>query len=143
MAWVLSYFMGKDSLLHLRLNRMKLQAKAVLQILSIGVSPFSMQIATSLVAILANRTLRIYGGDAAIGVMTIITSMAILCTMPIFGLNQGMQPILGYNYGAKNYARVSETLRYGVIIATGIVLAGTVLIQGFPRCDGHRYPDHS
>ena len=121
MVWVLSYFLGQSSHLHLNFKRIRLQAKAVLQILSIGISPFSMQIATSLVVVLANRTLRTYGGDEAIGVMTIISSMAILCTMPLFGLNQGMQPILGYNYGARNYARVRETWRTG---GTG--------------CDGHR-----
>lgn len=133
MAWVVSYFLGQGSHLRLQLSRMKLQSKAVLQILSIGVAPFMMQVATSMVAVLANRTLRTYGGDVAIGVMTIITSMVILSTMPIFGLNQGMQPILGYNYGAKNYARVRETWRTGVISATLIVLAATLLVQVFPE----------
>ncbi len=133
MVWVVSYFLGQGSHLRLRLSRMKLQAKAVMQILSIGISPFAMQVAMSLVAVLANRTLRNYGGDVAIGVMTIITSMVILSTMPIFGLNQGMQPILGYNYGAKNYARVRETWRVGVIGATAIVTAATIPIQLFPQ----------
>ena len=132
MTWVLSYFIGNKSPLHIHLKFMRLRLKSVPQILAIGISPFSMQISMSIVAILANRTLRTYGGDAAIGAMTIITSMAILTTMPLFGINQGMQPILGYNYGARNYARVRDTWKTGVLMATGIVLLGSVLIQGFP-----------
>jgi putative MATE family efflux protein len=132
MTWVLSYFIGNKSPLRFHPKLMRLQPQSVKQILAIGISPFSMQLSMSIVAIIANRTLRTHGGDAAIGAMTIITSMAILTTMPLFGINQGMQPILGYNYGAKNYARVRDTWKTGVLIATGIVLMGSVLIQGFP-----------
>ncbi len=133
MLWVLSYFVGKGSPLRLRLSRLRLEAQAVRQILSIGIAPFTMQISTSLVTILANRTLKVYGGDEAIAVMTIVASMTILFLMPLFGINQGLQPILGYNYGAKNYQRVEATWRVGIAIATGIVLLGFILVQLFPQ----------
>ena len=133
MIWVLSYFVGQGSLLRLRPAQMLLQARAVRQILSIGVAPFTMQISMSLVTILANRMLKAYGGDEGIAVMTIVASMTILFLMPLFGINQGLQPILGYNYGAKNYQRVEAAWRIGVAIATGIVLLGFVLVQAFPQ----------
>jgi putative MATE family efflux protein len=132
MAFVLSYFIGRRSYLHLRLENMPLHGWAIRQIMAIGLSPFSMQIASSLVTILANRMLRLYGGDAAIATMTIVTSVSILFTMPLFGINQGLQPILGYKYGAGNYSRVHATWRTGVILASGIVLVGFAVVQIFP-----------
>lgn len=133
MVWVLSYFVGQRSHLQLKPEQMMLQGKAVSQILSIGVAPFAMQVSMSLVTVLANRMLKIYGGDEGIAVMTIVASMTILFLMPLFGINQGIQPILGYNYGAKNYQRVEATWRVGVAMATGIVVLGFVLIQLFPQ----------
>ncbi|NCC75146.1 MAG: MATE family efflux transporter [Clostridia bacterium] len=133
MVWVLSYFVGQGSYLRLKPSQMMLQARAVRQIVSIGVAPFTMQISMSLVTILANRMLKFHGGDAGIAVMTIVTSMTILFLMPLFGINQGIQPILGYNYGAKNYQRVESTWRVGVTMATGIVLLGFALVQLFPQ----------
>ncbi len=132
MLWVLSYFRGSQSLLRLRLANLRLQSRAVRQIMAIGVAPFSMQISTSLVTILANRTLRAYGGDVAIGAMTIVSSMSILFMMPLFGINQGLQPILGYNYGAGHYARVRTTWATGVRLASAIVIFGFLIVELFP-----------
>jgi len=133
MIWVLSYFAGRGSQLRLKPARMMLEARAVRQILSIGVAPFTMQISMSLVTILANRMLKFHGGDAGIAVMTIVASMTILFLMPLFGINQGLQPILGYNYGAQNYQRVEAAWRVGVAMATGIVVLGFALVQLFPQ----------
>ncbi|MBQ5676744.1 MAG: MATE family efflux transporter, partial [Lachnospiraceae bacterium] len=69
-------------------------------ILAIGMAPFAMQLASSVVSVLANKSLMTYGGDLAIGAMAIITSICSIFIMPIFGLNQGAQPIIGFNYGA-------------------------------------------
>jgi len=133
MIWVLSYFAGRGSQLRLKPARMMLEARAVRQILSIGIAPFTMQISMSLVTILANRMLKFHGGDAGIAVMTIVASMTILFLMPLFGINQGLQPILGYNYGAQNYQRVEAAWRVGVAMATGIVVLGFALVQLFPQ----------
>ena len=132
-VWVLSYYLFRSkSIVRLRFSLMRLRGDAVRQILSIGVSPFVMQIAASLVTVVANRTLRDYGGDIAIGAMTVINSVGILFMMPLFGLNQGLQPILGFNYGARQFDRVKSTWRCGVLIASGVVVTGFLVVQLFP-----------
>jgi Na+-driven multidrug efflux pump len=103
----------------------------VLNIFKMGSSAFFMQIAASVVAGLFNYTLLSYGGQMAIAAMGIINRIAMLILMPIFGISQGAQPIIGYNYGAKNYDRVKEAINTGVIAATGISLVGFVIIQVF------------
>ena len=133
MLWVLLFYFRGTGLVKLHRANMILNRATVRQIFSIGVSPFSMQIATSLVIVLANRALKAHGGDMAIGAMTVILSMTIMIMMPIFGINQGLQPILGYNYGAKNYERVKEAWLFGVQFATAIATAGFLLVQLFPQ----------
>ena len=131
-VWVMSYFLGKDSLVQLKTRWMRLQKSCVSQIISIGLSPFAMQVATSLVAVFANRALRATGGDVAIGAMTVINSVSILFLMPIFGINQGLQPIFGYNYGAARYDRVRAAWIYGIKLSTVIATTGFLAVQLFP-----------
>lgn len=130
--WILYYFTKGKSNLKIKKENLYLNKVIVLSIFSIGVSPFSMQIAQSIVQILANNALKTYGGDLAIGAMTVINSISMIFLMPIFGLNQGAQPIIGYNYGAKQYNRVKETVKYAIIIATSLVTVGWIVIQLFP-----------
>lgn len=130
--WVLSYFFSGKSVLKIRFKNLKLNAKVVMSIFAIGLSPFSMQIAASIVAVISNRSLAKYGGDFAIGSMGVITSIAMLVLMPIFGINQGSQPIIGYNYGAKKYDRVKHALKLAILSATAITTTGFILIQLFP-----------
>jgi putative MATE family efflux protein len=132
MIWVMSYYAGKSSQIRLRVANMVLQWKSVRDIMAIGASPFLLQIAASGITVLANRALRDTGGDIAIGAMTVISSVAILFLMPIFGINQGMQPILGFNYGARQYDRVRQTLFFGVKLASMIVVFGFLVVQLFP-----------
>lgn len=131
-TWVLSYFLGKKSTIKIKKRNMKLDKKVVSNIFSIGVAPFSMQIAASLVAITANKALKSNGGDLAIGAMAVINSVALIFLMPMFGLNQGSQPIIGFNYGAGNHKRVKDTLKTAVAVATIIAIIGFILIQAFP-----------
>ncbi len=86
----------------------------------------------SVVVVIANQQIRRHGGDAALGAMGIITSFGMLFLMPIFGLNQGAQPIVGYNFGARRYDRVRETLKYTVSIAAIVCTAGWLLVQIAP-----------
>ncbi len=130
--WIIQYFTKGKSIIKLRKENLFLERVTVLSIFSIGMSPCSMQIAASIVQVLANNSLKEYGGDLAIGAMTIISSISMIFLMPIFGLNQGSQPIIGYNYGAKKYHRVKETVKYGSIIATMIVVLGWVIVQFAP-----------
>ncbi|MGL4850104.1 MAG: MATE family efflux transporter [Clostridium sp.] len=132
-VWILYYFVGKKSNIKLKRQNFKLERKVVLSIFSIGISPCSMQLAACIVQVIANNSLKHYGGDLAIGAMTIVQSIGMIFLMPIFGLNQGSQPIIGYNYGAKKYKRVKETVFYGVVAATVIVTLGWMVVQFAPE----------
>lgn len=132
-VWILQYFTVGKSIIKLKMNNLKLKLPIIISIFSIGMSPFSMQLAASVVQVLANNSLKEYGGDLAIGAMTIISSVSMIFLMPIFGINQGSQPIIGYNYGAKQYDRVKETVKYGAIAATIIVVIGWIITQSAPQ----------
>lgn len=130
-SWTIMYFTRGKSLLKLKKVNLKIDWYIVKQILAVGMSPFAMQLAASLVTITFNKSLESYGGDTAIGAMALINSVSMLILMPIFGINQGAQPIIGYNYGAKNYSRVKDTLKYSVIAATCITILGFIAIELF------------
>ena len=91
-----------------------------------------MQLASSLVNVILNRSLFIYGGDLAIGAMGIINSITTIIFMPIFGINQGSQPVIGFNYGAKLYDRVKNALKLAIIAATVISTLGALCAYIFP-----------
>lgn len=131
--WILYYFTKGKSNLKIKREYLSLDKAIVFSIFSIGVSPFSMQIAQSVVQVLANNALKTYGGDLAIGAMTIINSVAMIFMMPIFGLNQGSQPIIGYNYGAEKYKRVKQAVKSATIVATIIVSIGWIITQAAPH----------
>jgi len=128
----LAHFMDKNSNIRFHRKNFKLEKDIVKSIISIGMSPFSMQLATCFVIILVNTTLIKHGGDLAIGAFGIINSLNTLIIMIIIGLNQGTQPIVGYNFGAKSYSRMFKTLKYAAIIATGITSFGFIIGTFFP-----------
>lgn len=130
--WIFMYFTKGRSLLKLKKVNMKLEKKVVLEIVAIGVSPFAMQVAASFVTIVINKSLENYGGDLAIAAYSLIMSIAILILMPMFGVNQGAQPIIGYNYGAKNLSRVKKALKYSIIVNTVISAIGFIFVELFP-----------
>lgn len=131
--WVVYYFTKGKSVLKIRKENLKLKKEQLIGIFSIGVSPFSMQIASCAVQVVANNALQTYGGDLAVAAMTIINSLSLIFLMPIFGLNQGMQPIVGYNYGAEKNDRVRETVKYCVVAATIIVSLGFIVVEFLPE----------
>lgn len=131
--WVLAYFMRGKSLLKLHVKNLKLKLNFIGKIISLGAAPFAMQIAASVLNIILNKSLTIHGGDTAISGMGIVSSIITLIIMPIFGINQGVQPIIGYNYGAGRYDRVKEAYIRSVIIATGIVVLGWIATRLFPE----------
>lgn len=130
--WVLHYFFSGKGHLKLSLPKIRLNPTHIIGILTLGAAPFSMQLAASLLNVVLNNSLRFYGGDLALAGMGIVSSIATLLLMPLFGLNQGLQPIIGYNYGAGNYARVKEALLKGMAAATMISVAGFLVIIVFP-----------
>lgn len=133
LLFVMNHFTRKSSVIRLRWRKVRLNKDIILSIMSIGLSPFSMQIAASAVAVLINTSLMKYGGDLAVGAYGIINTILGLLLTIILGLNQGTQPILGYNYGAGNYKRVRETLNYTVKIATLFTTTGLIIGLLLPR----------
>lgn len=133
-CWVIYYF-TKSSKSTIKLNKedMMLNGEIIKKILMIGLAPFCMQVAGSIVQVIANNALMTYGGDLAIGAMAVITSVCTIFIMPIFGLNQGAQPIIGYNYGAKKYDRVKKTYLYGLIACTAVLLLSWIFIVMLPE----------
>ncbi len=115
--WVLWFLFGKKSILKLKKNYLIPKFNIVISILGLGVSPFIMQLTESLVLIALNNSLQIYGGDLAVGSMTIMGSIMQIIYMPLMGLAQGAQPIIGYNYGAKNFERVRKAFKLFLVTA--------------------------
>ncbi|SDK67577.1 MATE family efflux transporter [Natronincola ferrireducens] len=131
--WVLYHFLGGRSTLKVRLKNLKLDFATIKKIITLGSAPFAMQLAASLLNVIMNRTLTTYGGDIAISGMGVVNSITVLILMPIFGINQGVQPIIGYNYGAQKYDRVKEALKLGILGATIIVLLGFIGTRLYPQ----------
>lgn len=129
----LSYYLSDRKLIRLEKEDLKLDRAILYMITAIGVSPFFIQIAGSLVGALLNNNLRIYGGTLAQGAYAIINSISTIFFMPVFGMNQGMQPIVGFNYGAGNYKRVKETVKLAIASATTLMVIGWIIIQFFPH----------
>jgi len=132
-VWVLSYFTGKRCSIHLKRKYMKLEFKLVYSIIRTGIPSFLRQIANSLMNVILNKSLLMYGGDIAVSGIGVINSIQTLMIMPVFGITQGAQPIIGYNFGAKKMARVKEGLKWAIIIATGVVLFGWLITRVIPN----------
>ena len=131
-VWVLKFLTGKRALLKLRLSALRLQAGRVKRILSLGTSGFAMSMTNSLAQVLCNASLEAYGGDLYVGVMTVINSIREIITMPVQGITNGCQPVLGYNYGAGQYERVRQGIRFTTVLTMGYSLAVWALVMLLP-----------
>lgn len=135
-VWVMKFLTGKKALLRLKLSAMALKLGRVKRILALGVSSFVMAMTNALVQSLCNATLQRAGGnmgDLYVGVMTVINSVREVITMPISGITNGCQPVLGYNYGAKLYSRVREGIRITTAATLIYAVASWALIMIFPQ----------
>ena len=110
-AWVVIFLFGKKSVLKIRKKYILPSLKVVMSIMALGISPFIMQATESLVLISLNNKLQMYGGDLAVGAMTIMSSIMQIVMLPLMGLTQGAQPIISYNFGAKQLERVKATFK--------------------------------
>ncbi len=133
MLFVMHHFYQPDSIIRLKRKYIRLNKEIIIAIVSIGMSPFLMQVAASGVAVLMNSSLIKHGGDLAVGAFGILNSMTMIIVMIVIGLNQGTQPIIGYNYGANHFDRVEQTFRYALRIATIITSIGFIIGMFFPR----------
>lgn len=131
--WGFSYYLKGKSNLKFTKTSLKLDMNIVKIIFAIGSAPFAMQLATSLVQVISNNALRTYGSDLAIGAMATISSIVMIFLMPSFGLVQGMQPIVGFNYGAKNYDRAIKTFKLSLLSSSVFFIVGALLIQFVPQ----------
>ena len=133
MCWQLWIFSDKKELLHLKQGIYKLKAILVRNIIAIGISPFLMNVTSCVIVIFMNNQFVRYGGDMAVGAYSIANSMVMVFFMFVMGVNQGMQPIVGYNYGAEKYDRMLRCLYLAIGCATAILLVGWALSMLFPR----------
>lgn len=132
-AWVLCFLTGPKTKWRLRRENLRPRASIVLPCLALGLSPFIMQATESLISICFNSSLLKYGGDVAVGAMTVLTSIMQFAMMPLQGLTQGSQPIISYNYGARNVDRVREAFQTLLISCVTYSMTLWALVQLFPR----------
>ena len=133
LLWQLKQFNNANELLHFRRGIFRLKRKIVFDSLAIGMSPFLMNLAACLIVILINQGLKKYGGDLAIGAFGIVNRLVFIVVMIVMGLNQGMQPIAGYNFGAKLYDRVNKVLKLTIIYATCVTTFGFLVVMLAPN----------
>ena len=138
-AWVLRFLTGKNTVLRLRRSTLRIDTKLLLPAVSLGASPFVMQSTESLLTVAFNISLQKYGGDLAVGAMTILTSVAQMIQLPLTGLAQGAQPILSYNFGAHHPDRMKQVVRYNILIAVLFAVSIWGVVQLAPHAVVHLF----
>ena len=133
MCWQIKLFSNKNEILHLKRGIFKLKKQLVTNIIAIGISPFLMNVTSCVIVIFMNNQFVHYGGDMAVGAYSIANSVVMMFFMFVMGMCQGMQPIVGYNYGAEKYDRMLRCLFLAIGCATAILLVGWGLSMLFPR----------
>ncbi len=132
-VWVVLFLCGKKTQLHLRKKYMRLEAKVIIPCVTLGLATFIMQASESVITVCFNSSLLRYGGDIAVGAMTILTSVMQFAMLPLQGIGQGAQPISSYNYGAKNADRVKKTFRLLLITCLSYSASLWAAVQLVPR----------
>lgn len=132
-AWILKFLASEKSELRLKFSQMKLKLDIILPCLALGVSTFVMLATESFLSVSFTSSLYKFGGDVAVGAMTILTSISQLITMPLNGICQGGQPLLGFNFGAKKYDRVKKAFFYEFFVCVGYTLLFWALLMIFPN----------
>ena len=133
LGWVLYHFLDKRNFLHFERGIFGLKRHLVGGMLAIGLSPFLMNLCACFVVILINRSLKMHGGDLAIGAYGIVNRVVFLFLMIVMGFNQGMQPIAGYNFGARQFDRLVQVLKYTIFCGVTVTTIGFLVGQLFPR----------
>lgn len=131
--WVLHFLMGKETQLRIKKENMSVDWKLASEISSLGMAGFIMQGTNALVQIVCNATLKIYGGDLYVGIMTVLNSVREILSLPVSGLTSGAQPVLGYNYGARRFERVCQGIRFMSVIGILYTLLAWLAVILCPR----------
>ena len=132
-AWVLRFLLSKKAIVPLRKRQLGISPARLKKIVSLGFPGFVMQGTNSLVQIICNNQLQTYGGDLYVGIMTVLSSVREMVSLPISGLTHGSQPILGFNYGANKNERVKEGIRFTAILGVGYLMAAWITVMLIPR----------
>ncbi len=132
-AWVLLFLFGKKSILKLRAKNFLQSPRLILPCVALGTATFIMQASESVISVCFNSSLARYGGDIAVGAMTILSSVMQFALLPLQGISQGAQPILSYNFGAKNVERVKKTYRVLLVVCLSYSVLIWAFVMGFPR----------
>lgn len=131
--WVLRFLFSDKNTLKVRKENLKLDKKIILPVMGLGLAPFVMNATESILNISFNVSLQKYGGDLAVGAMTILGSVMSLCFLPLQGIAQGAQPIISYNYGAGRMDRVIETIKLQICVCLSFTCSIWVLLMMFPE----------
>ena len=132
-AWVLLFLFGRKSILKLRAKNFLQSPRLILPCVALGTATFIMQASESVISVCFNSSLARYGGDIAVGAMTILSSVMQFALLPLQGISQGAQPILSYNFGAKNVERVKKTYRVLLVVCLSYSVLIWAFVMGFPR----------
>lgn len=132
-AFVLSFLTGKKTILHLRRERMRVDWAQMKQALLLGLAPFIMQATEAFLNVAFNSSLQEYGGDIAVGAMTVASTVIMMLWLPANGIGQGAQPIISYNYGARDAVRVRKAVRLMFAVLSGYILLFWALVELFPQ----------
>ncbi|NBI68942.1 MATE family efflux transporter [Pseudoflavonifractor sp. 60] len=132
-CWVVGFLCSRRSSLRIRTKNLRLELPVVGRIAALGIAPFIMQSTESLVTVVLNSGLQFYGGDLYVATVTVMQSVMQMVVMPVQGITQGVQPIMSYNFGAKNYARVRETFRLLLRTTLTVTISAFLLVFLFPK----------
>ena len=132
-AWVVRFLTGKKALYRIQKKHLRVSGKLTREIIALGMSGFIMQGTNCLVQVVCNATLKIYGGDLYVGIMTVINSAREILSLPVSGITNGAQPVLGYNYGAKNYHKVRQGIRFTAVLGILYTLLAWLLVIMSPH----------
>lgn len=130
--WVLKFLTGKKTILKLKLSLLKPDKRIIISILTLGISPFVMQATECLIQLTFNKGMITYGNDMYVAIMSVLFSIMQLVWMPLSGFSQGVQPIISFNFGAKNIERVKKTFRMQFTASVIFSLAAVALVELFP-----------
>ena len=132
-AWILWFLTGKKAILRLKLSCMKPEFKRIKEITALGMSGFTMAITNCTVQVVCNATLQVYGGDLYVGIMTVINSLREVAIMPVHGVTNSAQPVMGFNYGAREYKRVKKAIVFTSVFSIFYTTLAWALLHGFPE----------
>jgi putative MATE family efflux protein len=137
------HFASPKSTVHFKKGIFRLRFAIIKRMLSIGLSPFLVNFCACIVVLIINQSLKVYGGDLSIGAYGVVNRLLMLVAMIVVGITQGMQPIIGYNYGARAMNRVHLTLRYGTMAATAVTVLGFLAFQIIPYQMARMFTTHA